>query len=76
MGERSADLDVSELVRAVNVNDCATVRTWIERNKQYLSDASHTSARRLIGKILRAAALGGQVANVEFFMRYGKLRSY
>lgn len=73
MDELSGDLDVSGLVRAASINDFPSTRTWIERNKQHLlgQGKNRSFVRSQISKLVRAAALDGQVTNVEFLRFYG-----
>ena len=64
------DPDFSDLT---SINDYTTARTWIERNKQYLSSQRHVfhQIASEISRILRAAALDGQVTTVEILRYYG-----
>ena len=74
--ERST-ADVAKLVQAVNSKDYASAKAWIGRNKDHLairqdsSEDNRNCVRSQIGKLLRAAAFGGQVDDVEYFRSYG-----
>ena len=68
--------DVSELAKAATLKDYVSARAWVRTNKQFLdSQNSEEDNRNLlrsqIGKLVRAAALSGQVDNVEYFRCYG-----
>ena len=70
------DPDFSNLVRATNINDYTSAITWIERNKHYLSskrygNQSYHQVVSQISRILRDAAVHGQVTRVDFLRHHG-----
>lgn len=71
--------DISELVSAASTKNYVAARKWVERYLPSQGDIDPSIGRqisKILGEIVRAAALCGQVTNVKFFRSYGKSYAY